>query len=278
MGTQSSLKQACSNFVSAALGSRPAYPLTLALTKIGMRGLGINGGYELHESGEQWFLERALPAIRNCVVADVGANIGEFAILARRLGAAQVLAFEPSEKTFLALVANTSMDPSVTCFRTAVGESDEPTDFYIPMDEAASALASRDVAVTSMDKARTRKITVPMTTLDQAADGRPIDLIKIDVEGFELDVLRGARGMLRARPPKAVMFEFNAHHLCRGHTVPMFADLLPDYDFYRLSHSAIRPLILDHYLTTIYAYQNLVAIHPSAHRLRAALHLPRLAP
>jgi FkbM family methyltransferase len=269
----STFKQACNNLLSSVLGTRVAYPLALAVTKIGMRGLGINGGYELHESGERWLLEKTLPAMGGAVIADVGANVGEFSLLARQLGAAQVWAFEPAEKTFSILQAATAGDGQISCRRTAVGERIGETEFYIPIDDAASALASRDIGITAVEPDRARKLTVPLTTLDHESNGgeRRFDLIKIDVEGFELDVLRGASGLVERSPPAVIMFEFNSHHLNRAHSLPMFAELLREYSFYRLARWSLRPLMVGHYLSTIYAYQNIVAIHRSAKAVRDAL-------
>jgi len=72
-------------------------------------------------------------------------------------------------------------------------------------------------------------------------------------------------------PPSLVQFEFNSHHAHRHHVMQDFMKLLPEYEFYRLAATALRPLSPSAYLCTIYAYQNVVCIHESAGPLLRAL-------
>lgn len=72
---------------------------------------------------------------------------------------------------------------------------------------------------------------------DVAKDGTwklPIALLKIDVEGLEDDVLKGASRLLGSNPPAAIQFEGNWHQLFRGSTVRSVASLAPDFDLYQL--------------------------------------------
>ena len=77
-------------------------------------------------------------------------------------------------------------------------------------------------------------ISVPMVTLDDALAGRRIDVIKIDVEGFEQNVIQGARSILtneRARP-RAILVEVHPFAWAEiGTTSASFLALLDEMGF-----------------------------------------------
>jgi FkbM family methyltransferase len=140
-------------------------------------------------------------------VAEVGASIGLYALaFAGRVGAAgHVTAFEPDPESASALEANISVNgwqDRITTIRAAVGKSSGQVRFA-----AAHGLESR---IETRPEARDGEITVPMITLDDALAGNRIDVIKIDVEGFEQQVIEGgARNVLtkeRGRP-RAILVE-----------------------------------------------------------------------
>jgi len=254
--------------VANLLGGKSGARISDGLAKTGLRGLGVNIDHEFEKSGEAWLMERTFSVLRSPVCADIGANVGEFSLRARKLGAAKVLAFEPAPETFRLLTANTAKDHAILCRNDAVGEKEGETSFFIPDDVADSTLASRDMAITAIASRPFSKITVPVTTLDAVADAENVrfDILKIDVEGYELDVLLGARAVISAQPA-LIQFEFNSHHMHRRHTMLDFAQQLPGYALYRLAHSSLRRLDPGHYLSTIYTYQNIIAIHERADEL-----------
>ena len=89
----------------------------------------------------------------------------------------------------------------ITTINAAVGKSSGQVRFA-----AAHGLESR---IETREDACDGVITVPMITLDEALAGNRIDVIKIDVEGFEQQVIEGARNVLkkeRARP-RAILVE-----------------------------------------------------------------------
>ena len=142
------------------------------------------------------------------VVLDIGANAGIYALVAalRRPGA-RVLAFEPLPVAVRHLEANRRLNgvDNLEIIVKAVGEEEGEAFLYVLgdyMHQIASTLPR-------MAEARRmgRSLTVPVVTIAQvvAEHGLPnVDLVKIDTEGTEYQVLRGARQTLRRHRPVVV--------------------------------------------------------------------------
>jgi FkbM family methyltransferase len=155
------------------------------------------------ENYESFLIERLL--VPGMTVLDVGANHGMFSLEAAHLvGRAGVVhAFEPTPRTCDLLRRNLSVNglAGVKVFASALGA--EPGTARLRVHHEMSGLntlASRDVRWNRRTLAADEIIEVPITTLDLHAAAERIeriDFLKIDVEGFELDVLRGARGLLK---------------------------------------------------------------------------------
>ncbi len=134
----------------------------------------------------------------NLSIIDVGANIGDTASLVLDLVDAQVLAIEPDPDYFGFLRRNTHDLPGVTCVNAALGAAD-----------AAGGAALTKVAGTAFLAAGGG------ITLDTLLDGHPefaqAALLKIDTDGFDFKVLKGARRLLAAAR-LAVFFELAPEH------------------------------------------------------------------
>jgi len=139
-------------------------------------------------------------------VVDIGANVGfltrKFASLVGHQG--KVLAFEPDPVTFDFLLYNTQRLTQVSVFQEAVSDRVGKMSFHLhPTSGMSNSL------VNAWDDART--IQVSSSRLDtwaqDSAIGR-VRLVKIDVEGAELLVLRGMQGILEGRSGPEVIFEF----------------------------------------------------------------------
>jgi FkbM family methyltransferase len=128
---------------------------------------------------------------------DVGANQGFFTILAsQRLGKKDgVFAFEPSPREFARLKRNIWLNrcANVTLENIAISSREGVTEFYMCLGNQGSFSSIRPQAADVT--ARRKLIQVPVTTLDiyvRKKSIESIDLIKVDVEGGELEVLKGA--------------------------------------------------------------------------------------
>ena len=136
---------------------------------------------------------------------DVGGHVGYLTILMARLAGprGRVVTFEPVPETFEALRENIRLNDleNVTLECTAVGEQEGAISLYCDADQELSWTPS--VSAYSVPGNHQKKISVPVLSLDGYLANsvlRP-NLVKIDVEGAELEVLHGAQRMLReARP------------------------------------------------------------------------------
>ena len=146
------------------------------------------------------------------VAVDVGASGGLLtAALARTVGpAGRVFAFEPADRAFRLLqrmAAFNDLD-NVTIEKRAVSSASGAVQFaeypFSPDDDVAwRPEASALFSAASIDAGRARTYEVAVTTLDEyfAAGEFDVKLVKIDVEGFETEVLRGAARLIeRDRP------------------------------------------------------------------------------
>ena len=136
---------------------------------------------------------------QGAVVYDVGANVGVYSLLASlQVGTSgKVYAFEPLERNLRYLRQHIALNNLQNCiiFETAVSNTEGTRPFSAAGWDASMARLSSD-----------GDILVPSTTLDSCIYGEnglcPPDIIKIDVEGAELEVLEGASRTLTEFHPK----------------------------------------------------------------------------
>ncbi len=183
------------------------------------------GGWS--ESETAIFLERVVHPGR--VVFDVGAHIGEYTLLAAKRGAT-VHAFEPDPANATLLRANVASNAlaKVTVHECAVCDCEGQVGFLAHRDPALSELGKKGQILGGYTDTSVRAIRLDSITAPR------IDVIKIDVEGAELAVLRGAKTIL-ARPPSAapvLVFEFAPHQYARfGYAPREVLNMLTGYGY-----------------------------------------------
>jgi FkbM family methyltransferase len=158
------------------------------------------------------------------VVFDVGANVGQFAAETRRAWpSAEIHSFEPHPRTFERL-ARSRGDYRTFRHPIALGDELGEVPFYEYGSEGGGTQINSlvpDAQFPTRFGYKSREIKVPCSTLDKFCAARSIgqiDFLKLDVEGGELRVLRGAKDMLSRKSIMAVYFEFNDLDLTVGAT------------------------------------------------------------
>ena len=141
---------------------------------------------------------------------DIGANVGAYSLLIGQWvgSSGAVFAFEPSPDAHDGLQRHihlNALDAIVTPVRAAAGAASSTSRFVVGTTAGESRLATTATLATD-DEATT--VDVPVTTIDDfcAREHLTPDFIKIDVEGAELDVLRGARETIRRTRGRLSLF------------------------------------------------------------------------
>jgi FkbM family methyltransferase len=133
---------------------------------------------------------------------DIGANIGQKSEPLLSLGA-RVVAVEPQARCARELIARCGRYPKFKAINKAVGRAPGKAKLFVSDVEVFSSMHRGWTSFREGDKVK--EVEVEVTTLDQLIDEHGVpDFCKIDVEGFELEVLHGL-----SRPIKILSFEFH---------------------------------------------------------------------
>lgn len=135
---------------------------------------------------------------------DVGANVGYFSrLIAVTTQPARIVAFEPHPLLVPVLRRNVAdLQPRVEVRAMALGEAPASVELRSTLHN----IGDTRVAPTSGEPAPDA-VVVPMSTFDDEVRGR-VDVVKMDVQGYELDVLRGMRRTIAENPQLVVVAEF----------------------------------------------------------------------
>lgn len=202
------------------------------------------------------------------VVVDAGANRGEWSqgILNSCSNFEKLLSIEPSIAHRTALREFSDADPRIAFEAVAVGATSGQMSLY--SDQAGSGLASlypRELGHDGIDFSVTEIVTV--TTLDFLADHHNISTVsflKLDLEGHELEALRGASRLLNEGRVEALSFEFGGCNIDSRTYFKDFWKLLVEEHSFRLFRllPQRRLLTLHRYSESLerFTWQNVLAL------------------
>jgi len=237
------------------------YDFSLRCNGIGIAFPGTQG---LTKSEEK-FLRRIAPTLRKATILDVGANHGAYASLLKDLVPDSVIyAFEPHPGTFSVLQQKAAQKGFIA-MQLAVSDTAGPMRLYDFADQDGSTQASLDEnTISFQNNSEVVSHAVQSTILDNFAQEfqiGTIDLLKIDTEGFDLAVLKGAARLLVERRIKLIQFEIIPVNVVRRVAVKDFFEILEGYDLYRLCANGQLLSIQPYSVKTceIYVTQNLIA-------------------
>jgi FkbM family methyltransferase len=201
------------------------------------------------------------------VIFDVGANAGDYTALvldrARTLGVAPAIhAFEPLRATFEGLAARMAHEPQVTLNRVALSDRTGTATLHFAAAVGSQAsLARRDLRYLGLDQTLEEPVacTTAAAYLSQK-DLAHIHLLKLDVEGHELQVLRGLGERLSPKVIDFIQFEYGGTTLDAGTSLRDLYRLLEGAGF-RVAKLMRHSLELRPYAHALdnFRYQNFVA-------------------
>ncbi len=243
------------------------YKFNKLLFNLSIKGLGILNFENNKVSGEKYLINKFLPKLLdkdNPILFDVGANIGNYTnSLLLRFPNAQVHSFEPHPNNYSRL-CNRTKNGNVKFYNIALGDNKKSQILYDISNTRGSAKASLyEKVISEIHKQDVVKFNVQVETLDEIADKegiRYIDFLKIDAEGNELSVLKGAFNLLKSGSIGCIHFEFNEMNIVSRVFFRDFRLILNRYEFYRLLPSGLILLSETPLSTELFAFQNIIAI------------------
>jgi len=197
-------------FICWQMGSR-LVPGTVALNFVdesrllvspGMTGATGNVYTGLHEFEDMAFVLHVLR--EHDLFVDVGANIGSYSVLAGAVAKANCIAFEPIPATHRQLLNNIHLNAIheiVEARNIGIGRENGELKFTVSLDTVNHVACDTELGVPTL--------RVPVETLDDALSEKRPTIIKIDVEGFETNVIEGSTATLSRDSLLAVVMELN---------------------------------------------------------------------
>ena len=257
---------------------RHFYKLNKLMLECSLHGLGILN-YENGElSGESHFLRNTLrtflPKDRAPVFVDVGANVGDYSVtLSENFPGSRIIAIEPHVANVKRLTARL---PNIEILNLALGSEVGELTLYDRSDCDGSCHASLyQQVITDLHRMPAVENRVSVSKLDHLADQLhidTIDLLKIDTEGHELEVLRGATSLLERNAIPLIHLEFNEMNVISRVFFRDIRSHLDGYRFYRLLPKSMIEIPVQSLQSEIFAYQNVICVREdcSMQRLRLA--------
>ena len=208
-------------------------PFTIAMKSIHLlqnsQGFGV--GHKISTSGEIGALKTIFQGKELCelILFDVGAHVGDYTLqLLQLFPNARVFAFEPSQPSFELLKTRVQHNQIVLLNH---GLAENIGTYPLYKDVPLSRIAS----LTRFEKASNEPLElVSMKRLDDAFPAfglEHIDLLKIDVEGHELDVLHGSEQLLKKRIVQNIQFEFGESNIATKISFKDIFEYLSQHDF-----------------------------------------------
>ena len=234
----------------------------------------LGESYDPVENGEYRLLELLAPHCHTFV--DVGAHVGDWSEHFLQRSSAKGVLFEPSVQC-ASVLRKRFINRPVTLRNVAVG----PRSGFISYVEEAnfgitsSAVETRLTAV----RAGTEEVrTVPVVSLDEMFldSDFNIDFLKVDTEGYDLKVLKGAESLLKQGLIRFIQFEYNSYWLGTGSSLKEAIRFLREVglDFLLIRSTGLHPFNYD-FWGDYFRYSNFLVYHQEdRHLLQTIIRKP----
>lgn len=231
---------------------------------------GFNNYRDLSLSGEMHFVHSLKDRDSPTTLAiDCGSHEGHYARLILESTSWHVILIEPSLNMAPKLRFLQDQFPDrCSIFECAVGAEDGITTLFEMPNSQHSTTVESCLEIEYLAAEEAKASTVQLRTLDSIVEEfgfarrgfTNLALLKLDVEGSEIDVLYGAQRLLQEHPPSLIQIESNIHNLFRGTTLHSIARMLQGYRVAQMLpyDLGLSPRRSDDWISNLFLHSNFV--------------------
>jgi FkbM family methyltransferase len=238
-----------------------------------LQDLGFNNSKDFCASGEMYFIEKYISKFPSSICLDIGANRGDYSRMLLTGTKHLVAGIEPlpSMKIHLSILEQ-DYPNRFTHHDVAISDSEGEREIYFAESRSAHASFIQEmnelhyINNTSHLTVRTFTLSHLMNQITKESILK-IVLVKIDTEGFEYAILKGAEAQLEAMKIPFIQIEYGLSQLIAGVTLLDFHKLLPHYVIYRLTPNSLLRVDPYHPISNLYYFSNYVFVHPTISHL-----------
>jgi len=245
---------------------REFYGFFNALFSLGLKGLeqGYNYG-SVETSGEKHVIELLKKNYIKPVIIDGGANNGQYAKMCLEiLGSTHLHCFEPAEKNFEILKSNLSKFDDIRFIKLALSDKCQKLvlNHYTNNPAMASVVISNfdDLGLDIIEKEEIEAVTIDYYC--SVNNIKKIDLLKLDLEGYEFFALEGAVEMINNNKIDMIQFEMGRANIDSKTFFKDFYNYLKEkYRFYRILSYGFISITNYSYNYEVFLGNNYLAVH-----------------
>ncbi len=195
-----------------------------------MNRLYENRNHDVFSNGEATILKK-LNSLHPQIIFDGGANVGDYSLLVNKYCPdAKVYCFEPVVSTFELLTKNISKNEKITAVNSGLFKVHEKKEIKIYNSHTHSSLYE----IKGIDYAVKKTEIIDLVKGDSFLEENKIskvDLLKLDVEGAELDAIIGFENSLKNKKIRAIQFEYGYINITSKNLLADYYDFFKKHDF-----------------------------------------------
>ena len=199
---------------------------------LSLKAKGYSNYGDHKKTGESNFINIIKSELNLCL--DIGANKGSYSRLLMNSTETKVMAFEPMKGSFIELQKiKKKYGNRIDLYNFAIGDENVQKEIYFSNDRSELASFNKESNKLSFVKNGNKLSHIVnlkrIDDLDELKNIKNIDLIKIDTEGYEMNVIIGGLNLINRIKPKFIQIEFNWHQLLNNQTIYNFSKILKNY-------------------------------------------------
>ncbi len=260
------MKEKVMNFYAIIFAKSYLKKFNLLLFHLSLRGLGVLNYSNFRISGELFFVQYVKSNFSLNTIFDVGANKGDYSSNFEDLNC-DTYCFEPHPKTFHELNNRFSRNQRIRTFNLGLSDScSETLIFDHKLNDGSCHASMFEEVITGIHGVESKSTEIKLSTIDEEVKKHKIErinLLKIDTEGNELNVLKGAEKSIKQGIIDVIQIEFNEMNVVSKSFLKDFILILHDYNFYRLLPNAFLEINYSKHSAIqyeLFAFQNIIAI------------------